>query len=196
MSTMSVDFSMAGKQVLVTGASSGLAVIFPKCSRERARMSSSPRDASIDYSNWWKKSGTRNSKRRPSSSTSPIAPASMLRSTLPAHSMCSSKRRHQPNDATARLHRRIVACASSIRISTAIGKWRQSAARRMVDAKIAGSIINVTSILASRVAGGVAPYAAAKAGLSRADALDGAGIGALRHPREQPRARLHRNGAE
>ena len=47
------------------------------------------------------------------------------------------------------------------------GAWMvaQETARRMVAAKSGGSIINVTSILASRVAGGVAPYAASKAGL-------------------------------
>jgi NAD(P)-dependent dehydrogenase (short-subunit alcohol dehydrogenase family) len=47
------------------------------------------------------------------------------------------------------------------------GAWKvaQEAARRMIAAKIAGSIINITSILASRVAGGVSPYMAAKAGL-------------------------------
>lgn len=57
------------------------------------------------------------------------------------------------------------------------GAWivAQETARRMADAKIAGSIINVTSILASRVAGGVGPYSAAKAGLkhlTRAMALE------------------------
>ncbi|MSQ53419.1 MAG: SDR family oxidoreductase [Betaproteobacteria bacterium] len=47
------------------------------------------------------------------------------------------------------------------------GAWivAQETARRMVEAKIAGSIINITSILANRVAGGVSPYIAAKAGL-------------------------------
>ncbi len=47
------------------------------------------------------------------------------------------------------------------------GAWTvaQETARRMVAAKRGGSIINVTSILASRVAGGVAPYAASKAAL-------------------------------
>jgi NAD(P)-dependent dehydrogenase (short-subunit alcohol dehydrogenase family) len=39
------------------------------------------------------------------------------------------------------------------------------AARRMVVAKQPGSIINVASILAERVAGGVAPYAISKAGV-------------------------------
>jgi NAD(P)-dependent dehydrogenase (short-subunit alcohol dehydrogenase family) len=57
------------------------------------------------------------------------------------------------------------------------GTWivAQETARRMADARIAGSIINVTSILASRVAGGVGPYSAAKAGLkqlTRAMALE------------------------
>ena len=48
------------------------------------------------------------------------------------------------------------------------GAWivAQESSRRMVDAAISGSIINVTSILASRLAGGVGPYCAAKAGLS------------------------------
>lgn len=57
------------------------------------------------------------------------------------------------------------------------GAWMvaQEAARRMIAAGIAGSIVNVTSILATRVAGGVGPYAAAKAGLrhlTRALALE------------------------
>lgn len=49
------------------------------------------------------------------------------------------------------------------------GAWivAQETARRMADAKLAGSIINITSILASRVAGGVGPYIAAKAGLKQ-----------------------------
>lgn len=48
------------------------------------------------------------------------------------------------------------------------GAWRvaQESARRMIAAGRTGSIINVTSILASRVGGGVGPYSAAKAGLS------------------------------
>jgi NAD(P)-dependent dehydrogenase (short-subunit alcohol dehydrogenase family) len=47
------------------------------------------------------------------------------------------------------------------------GSWMvaQEAARRMIAAGIHGSIINVTSILASRVTGRVSPYAASKAGL-------------------------------
>jgi len=49
------------------------------------------------------------------------------------------------------------------------GAWivAQETARRMVAADAGGSIINVTSILASRVAGGVAPYCAAKAALAQ-----------------------------
>ncbi|KAF3997840.1 SDR family NAD(P)-dependent oxidoreductase [Glaciimonas immobilis] len=48
------------------------------------------------------------------------------------------------------------------------GAWilSQEAAIRMVGAGRGGSIINVTSILADRVAGGLGPYCAAKAGLS------------------------------
>jgi len=48
------------------------------------------------------------------------------------------------------------------------GAWitAQEVARRLIDAKRGGSIINVTSILANRTAGGVGPYCAAKAGLS------------------------------
>lgn len=42
----------------------------------------------------------------------------------------------------------------------------QESARRMVAAGKGGSLINVTSILASRVAGAVGPYLAAKAGLA------------------------------
>ena len=47
------------------------------------------------------------------------------------------------------------------------GAWRvaQGAARRMVDAGRPGTIINVLSILAFGVAGGLGPYAASKAGL-------------------------------
>jgi NAD(P)-dependent dehydrogenase (short-subunit alcohol dehydrogenase family) len=47
------------------------------------------------------------------------------------------------------------------------GAWlvAQEAARRMVSRSVAGSIINVTSILGVRVAGGLSPYTAAKAGL-------------------------------
>lgn len=47
------------------------------------------------------------------------------------------------------------------------GAWTvaQEAARALVAAKAGGSIINVTSILGSRVAGGVTPYCASKAGL-------------------------------
>jgi len=50
------------------------------------------------------------------------------------------------------------------------GGWlvAQEAARRMVAAKVSGSIINVASILGERVAGGVAPYAISKAGLIQA----------------------------
>lgn len=49
------------------------------------------------------------------------------------------------------------------------GAWivAQETARRMAAAKIAGSIINITSILGSRVAGGLTPYVAAKAGLKQ-----------------------------
>lgn len=57
------------------------------------------------------------------------------------------------------------------------GAWTvaQESARRMVAAGQGGSVINVTSILASRVAGSVGPYLAAKAGLAhltRAMALE------------------------
>jgi NAD(P)-dependent dehydrogenase (short-subunit alcohol dehydrogenase family) len=47
------------------------------------------------------------------------------------------------------------------------GAWlvARAAARRMIDAKLEGSIINIASILSFRVAGRVAPYAASKAGL-------------------------------
>jgi NAD(P)-dependent dehydrogenase (short-subunit alcohol dehydrogenase family) len=45
------------------------------------------------------------------------------------------------------------------------GVWfaAQSAARRMVDNKTGGSIVNIASILGLRVAGGVMPYAVSKA---------------------------------
>lgn len=57
------------------------------------------------------------------------------------------------------------------------GAWTvaQESARRMVAAGQGGSLINITSILASRVAGAVGPYLAAKAGLAhltRAMALE------------------------
>ncbi len=57
------------------------------------------------------------------------------------------------------------------------GAWRvaQTAARGMVAADSGGSIINIASILAFRVAAGVSPYAASKAGLvhlTRALALE------------------------
>jgi NAD(P)-dependent dehydrogenase (short-subunit alcohol dehydrogenase family) len=47
------------------------------------------------------------------------------------------------------------------------GAWlaAQAAARHMVHHGIAGSIVNIASILALRVAGGVAPYAVSKAGV-------------------------------
>ncbi len=47
------------------------------------------------------------------------------------------------------------------------GAWlvATEAARRLVEAKRPGSIVNIASILAVRVAGGVAPYCASKAGL-------------------------------
>lgn len=48
------------------------------------------------------------------------------------------------------------------------GAWMvaQESARRMVASGTAGSIVNVTSILAERVAAGVGPYGVAKAGLA------------------------------
>ena len=57
------------------------------------------------------------------------------------------------------------------------GAWRvaQTAAKAMLAAQSGGSIINIASILAFRVAGGVSPYAASKAGLvqlTRALALE------------------------
>ena len=47
------------------------------------------------------------------------------------------------------------------------GAWTvaQESARALAAANVGGSIINVTSILATRVAGGVSPYCASKAGL-------------------------------
>ena len=47
------------------------------------------------------------------------------------------------------------------------GVWltAQATGRRMVTAKIAGSIVNIASILGLRVAGAVAPYAISKAGV-------------------------------
>lgn len=62
------------------------------------------------------------------------------------------------------------------------GAWMvaQEAARRMAAAKSGGSIINITSILASRVGVALAPYCASKAGLAhltRALALEWARYG-------------------
>jgi NAD(P)-dependent dehydrogenase (short-subunit alcohol dehydrogenase family) len=50
------------------------------------------------------------------------------------------------------------------------GSWMvaTAAARRMVAAGRAGSIVNIASILGERVAGGVAPYAISKAGVIQA----------------------------
>jgi NAD(P)-dependent dehydrogenase (short-subunit alcohol dehydrogenase family) len=47
------------------------------------------------------------------------------------------------------------------------GAWlvARAAARRMIDAGVGGSVVNIASILGFRVAGRVAPYAASKAGL-------------------------------
>lgn len=57
------------------------------------------------------------------------------------------------------------------------GAWlvAQEGARRLVAAKLPGTIINIASITGERVAGGVAPYCASKAGvihLTRAMALE------------------------
>jgi NAD(P)-dependent dehydrogenase (short-subunit alcohol dehydrogenase family) len=62
------------------------------------------------------------------------------------------------------------------------GAWlvARAAARRMIDAKVGGSVVNVASILGFRVAGRVAPYAASKAALvqlTRALALEWARYG-------------------
>lgn len=50
------------------------------------------------------------------------------------------------------------------------GNWlvATEAARRLVEAKRPGSIVNIASILGERVAGGVAPYAISKAGVVQA----------------------------
>jgi NAD(P)-dependent dehydrogenase (short-subunit alcohol dehydrogenase family) len=49
------------------------------------------------------------------------------------------------------------------------GAWlvAQEAARRLIAAERGGAIVNIASILAARVAGAVAPYAASKAGLKQ-----------------------------
>ena len=62
------------------------------------------------------------------------------------------------------------------------GVWlvAQAAARRMVDNKVKGSIVNIASILGLRVAGAVAPYAISKAGviqMTKALALEWARYG-------------------
>ena len=62
------------------------------------------------------------------------------------------------------------------------GVWlvAQAAARRMIENKVSGSIVNIASILGLRVAGAVAPYAISKAGviqLTKALALEWARYG-------------------
>src|ERR1700749_19090 len=62
------------------------------------------------------------------------------------------------------------------------GVWlvAQAAAKRMVDNKVKGSIVNIASILGLRVAGAVAPYAISKAGvvqMTKALALEWARYG-------------------
>jgi NAD(P)-dependent dehydrogenase (short-subunit alcohol dehydrogenase family) len=62
------------------------------------------------------------------------------------------------------------------------GVWlvAQAAARRMVENKVKGSIVNIASILGLRVAGAVAPYAISKAGviqMTKALALEWARYG-------------------
>jgi NAD(P)-dependent dehydrogenase (short-subunit alcohol dehydrogenase family) len=62
------------------------------------------------------------------------------------------------------------------------GVWlvAQAAARRMIENKVAGSIVNIASILGVRVAGAVAPYAISKAGviqMTKALALEWARYG-------------------
>jgi len=62
------------------------------------------------------------------------------------------------------------------------GVWlvAQAAAKRMVDNKVKGSIVNIASILGMRVAGAVAPYAISKAGviqMTKALALEWARYG-------------------
>ena len=62
------------------------------------------------------------------------------------------------------------------------GVWlvAQAAARRMIENKVKGSIVNIASILGLRVAGAVAPYAISKAGviqMTKALALEWARYG-------------------
>jgi NAD(P)-dependent dehydrogenase (short-subunit alcohol dehydrogenase family) len=62
------------------------------------------------------------------------------------------------------------------------GVWQvaQSSARRMIENKVKGSIVNIASILGLRVTGAVAPYAISKAGvvqLTKALALEWARYG-------------------
>jgi NAD(P)-dependent dehydrogenase (short-subunit alcohol dehydrogenase family) len=62
------------------------------------------------------------------------------------------------------------------------GVWlvAQAAAKRMIDNKVKGSIVNIASILGLRVAGAVAPYAISKAGviqMTKALALEWARYG-------------------
>jgi NAD(P)-dependent dehydrogenase (short-subunit alcohol dehydrogenase family) len=62
------------------------------------------------------------------------------------------------------------------------GVWlvAQAAAKRMVENKVKGAIVNIASILGMRVAGGVAPYAVSKAGviqMTKALALEWARYG-------------------
>ena len=75
------------------------------------------------------------------------------------------------------------------------GVWlvAQAAGRRMVAHKVKGSIVNVASILGLRVASSVAPYADFESRRCADDQGAGAGMGAVRHPRQCSCARLLRN---
>ena len=75
------------------------------------------------------------------------------------------------------------------------GVWLTSvrAARRWKEAGRGGSIINIASIQGERVMSGITPYSASKAAVVHMTKSSGAGMGALRHPRQRDRAGLHRH---
>ena len=69
----------------------------------------------------------------------------------------------------------------------------QRVARRLVDAGLPGSIINVTSIEGVRAAPGYAAYAAAKAGVINYTKTAALELATARHPGQRAGARPHRD---
>ena len=67
----------------------------------------------------------------------------------------------------------------------------QLVVRQMLDAKLSGSIINMTSIEGVRAAPGYAAYAAAKAGVINYTKTAAFELAPARHPGQRDRPRLH-----